>query len=88
MRAQPARAQHLIGYFDVAQLIVNGCLECVASEGGAAIVELEHDIARARQNLREGAARPIVENPLYARTAVNIHDGGVTLGGIEMQWLE
>src|ERR1700678_1570969 len=84
---KPACTLHLIGHFDVAQFVVNGRLERRATECGAAIVELENDVAGASQDLREGTTCPIVENPLYAGTAVNVDDGGVMLGRVEVSGL-
>ena len=54
----------------------------------AAIVERKHHVAGARQDLREQIAVPVVDDALHARAAVDIDDGRVALGGIEVQRLE
>src|ERR1700680_4133294 len=53
LRSKPMCPLHLIGYFDVAHLVVDGRLERGPAESTASVVQLEHDVAGARQNLCE-----------------------------------
>src|SRR5579871_2883262 len=85
LRCEPARAQDLVGQLDLAQTAVDRRLKARATTGAAAVVELKDDVACARQNLRERATAPAIEDALHAGSPVDLDEGGIAAFGLEVR---
>ena len=67
-----------------------GVFKLQASVGTAAVVKTEDDVAAVGhiEVPATGASEPAVSDELGVRTAINVDDGGVALGGVEVGGLD